>query len=359
MRGRIVRALAASRLRIGLVGLVGLAVVLGAAVGSGFLGTPAVEEVDNRFVGVDEESTTLETDLVVYNPNPFGVGGDLAVAYDVRMNGIEMASGGGQEIELGAGNTTLTFLTEMDNDRISAWWASHLQDDEETTVVVDAEVSSGVAGRTVAAPPVEHRIETNVSDAFDSTETRELEADREPLVQDPALYVNETRGDWGEVTETTTDVEMEFEVYNPQPYPIVIQEIRYDVAMNEITVGDGGTDQPQAIPPGETRTVEATTTIENGALDDWWVTHLERNQVTEMAVDFEFVVDFSETTDLADLQVALPVDTMTQPVETDVFGNKDQHPTGEEPEREDGDDADGERATDPAVLPAARSLPVV
>jgi hypothetical protein len=88
--------------------------------------------------------------------------------------------------------------------------------------------------------------------------------------------------------------------------------------MNGVPVGEGSTESAVVIPPGETRTIRTTARIDNAALDEWWVTHLERNQVTTLRLDFAARVDLQATT------VRVPLDplTYTETIETDLFGTK-------------------------------------
>ncbi|MEA5408813.1 hypothetical protein VB773_15400 [Haloarculaceae archaeon H-GB2-1] len=52
--------------------LAGLGVTVGGAFAAGVLGVPSVVAVENSFAGVSNETTTIETDLTVSNPNPVG-----------------------------------------------------------------------------------------------------------------------------------------------------------------------------------------------------------------------------------------------------------------------------------------------
>jgi LEA14-like dessication related protein len=138
------------------------------------------------------------------------------------------------------------------------------------------------------------------------------------VVSDPIVYVNRTNATWGEVTNATTRLDVTFVVYNPKPYPIGMTEIGYEVSMNDVTVGDGTTGRSVVIPPGETRTVETTTRIRNENLDEWWVSHLERNQVSELRMAFFAHLDLRTTT----VRVPLSGVTYTKTIETDIFGTK-------------------------------------
>ena len=314
--------------RLKTVGLlvVAVAAVAGGSVALGVLGTPSVASVDNHFAGVSNQTTTVATNLTVTNPNPVGVQlGGIGVNYTVSMNSVEMAQGDRQGVGIGTGNSTLAFSTEMQNDRIPPWWVTHIDNGETTTVGIDATVTSSTLGGRSGSVNQERTIETDLLSQFNSTETRPVEADQ-PLVSDPVLYINETRGAWDQenLTQSETPLNLAFDVYNPKPYPYTITKVGYTVRMNDVTVGEGETDRGYVLSPGQETTLEANTAIQNGNLDRWWVTHLQRNQRTDLYIDFYLVLEGGGE----QFRVDLDAIDYQQDIETDIFGNKAQYPTG-------------------------------
>ena len=304
---------------VGIVLLVGATV--GAAYATGLIGMPSVTGVDNRFAAVDEETTTIETDVGVRNPNFFAVGlGGVSVDYAVELNEIRLAEGRKEGVDLSTGNATLGFRTEMSNERIPPWWTAHIRDGETSPLVVHATVHSSTLGRSVELTPVDREVSTDLLSAFNSTETRPVNADK-PLVSDPVLYVNETSAQWGEVSADETPIEMDFVVYNPKTTPYVVDAIGYDITMNGLPVGDGEIEKGAAIPPKTERTVEVATVIRNEELDAWWVSHLRRDQVTDLEIEFYAKLDLG-----AAGTVRVPLDALTyeETMETDIFGNKNE-----------------------------------
>jgi LEA14-like dessication related protein len=349
---RVRSTLFGSRRRVAAVVLVAFVLVAGAAVALGVFGTPSVTGVENRFGGVNETATVVESNLTVTNPNPFGASaGGLTTDYVVEMNDIRMAQGTKTGVSLPAGQSDLPFTTLLANERIPAWWVSHIRGGEQTTLTVAADVHSSTVGASFDAPQVTRSVDTDLLSQFNSTEPRPVDADS-ALVSDPVLYVNETRASWGTVANETTELDLAFVVYNPKPYPVGMTQIGYDVSMNDVTLGEGRSQREVIIPPGETRTVETTTRIRNGNLDEWWVTHIERNQVSELRIDFSARLDLRATT----VEVPLSALTYTKTVETDIFGTKSDTaatPTGT-------DDGNGDGATEPPSTDAtetARSRP--
>lgn len=316
---RVAATLTASKVGTALVGLVVVAAAVGGAFALGVFGVPSVAAVNNSFGDVTDETTVVETDLVVSNPNPFGVGLDgVSIDYAVSMNDVEMARGGREGVSVAAGNSSIAFETDLDNEAIPPWWTSHVRNDERTTVAIDARVSSEFLGRGTNLSRT-REIETDLIGAFASEETRPVNADA-PLVDDPVLYVNETRGRWGTVTDAETPIAMEFDVYNPNLEPYVVTAIGYDVTMNGVEMGSGSTAEEYVVPSYGSETVELTAALRNERLDDWWVTHLDESvnghQVSDLRIEFYAVVELPDGE-----RVTVPLDALTheETVETDIF----------------------------------------
>ncbi|KTG10308.1 hypothetical protein AUR64_12080 [Haloprofundus marisrubri] len=303
-----------------------IAVVLVAAVAAlvvasafGYVGAPGVTEISNRIVAVDDETTTIETNITVRNPNPLGVSIDGAtIDYGVRMNEVAMASNRRTGLRIGRGNSTLSFRTEMRNERIPEWWVTHVRNDERTVLRVDADAGYRGVNATFEGPTVEREIRTDIVSGFNSTQTRPINASQ-PFVPDPILYVNETSAQWGEVNESATPIRTSFVVYNPQSVPVTVSELGYDIRMNGVRVGQGSTNREYVVGPKQTQRIDATAVIRNGRLDEWWVTHVRRGEVTTLTIDFSAAVRLP-----GDVRVDLPLEDVqySQTVRTDVFGSE-------------------------------------
>jgi LEA14-like dessication related protein len=308
------------------VALVALAALVAVGFLLGVFGIPELTSIDNEFGDVNESTTEIRTNVSVDNPNPIGLSlGGLRIDYTIGMNDVAMANGTKQGLSIGTGNSTLGFRTYLDNGKIPNWWYRHVDRGERTSVVVDADVSHSAFGSTSFQQT--ETIETDILSAIDSTETREINADR-PLVDDPILYLNETTGSFGDdVTPQRTPIGLDFTVYNPKVYPYAITEIGYTIEMNNVTVGNGSSGGDQVLAPRETSTIEANTAIRNQRLDRWWVTHLQNDEVTDLYIDFYVVVD-------PELPGAEPVRIDTEAfdyrttIETDMLGSSDSGGNG-------------------------------
>jgi LEA14-like dessication related protein len=319
------------RKAIGIVAVLVLvvAVVVGAGIATGTLGAPTVGGIDNRFGAVNGTATIIETDIRVDNPNPFGISlGGVSVDYAIAMNDVPMASGTKEGVSIRSGESTVSLRTRMENERIPDWWVTHVRNGERTTVRVNGTVDTSLVG-SVAVPPVERKVSTDIEGALDSGETRPINASQSP-VSNPVLYLNETSGSWGRVNDSATEIRMEFVVYNPKPHAVPVSELGYEMTMNDIAVGSGRSESTVVIDPGTTETVTTTTVMRNEKLDEWWVSHVENDQVTDLRIAFSARVDLSNAGRLGGEggTVEIPLDTVEHRFETDVFGNKNASEPG-------------------------------
>ncbi|WP_435358086.1 LEA type 2 family protein [Haloarchaeobius sp. DFWS5] len=334
-------ALFGSKRRIFGVGLLSLVVALVLVVSVLGVGLPSVSGVENRFDGANNTTTVIVSDLNVSNPNPIGSKFlDASAEYEVTMNGVAMANGTKERIDTPPGQSTVTMRTNLQNDRIPKWWVTHVRNDEQTTVRIDASLDSGLIDQSFPVTQTQN-VQTDMLSSFNSTETREVNANR-AFVSDPVLYVNETGAQWGNVTAEETPIVLDFYVYNPKPYPIPISEIGYDITMNDVSVGQGTNTKEHVLASGAVTQVRTVTTVDNDKLDDWWASHIQNNQVTQVRINFDAKVDVAGTS------FSVPMDRFTyeETIETDIFGTKDQPRSGGANESETttaaGDDGAGD-----------------
>jgi LEA14-like dessication related protein len=313
-------AVGKAKLAAGVVGVVVVSLI--GAVALGAVGAPTVEGVDNRFGNTTEETTIIHTDLLVNNPNPIDIQlGNTTINYTVRMNEVPIAAGSREGLDLEQGNSTLAFETAMDNEQIPPWWTTHIENDERTVININATVQTSIVGERQFDITQEREVETDLIGQFNSEETRPVTADDPPpVMSNPVLYVNRTSADWGTVTQERTPIDMEFLLYNPQTIPYAISDLGYEITMNGVPVGEGRTEGVATIPPGTSETVRTSADITNGNLDEWWVTHLQNDQRTQLRIEFYAVISGQEL--VSDIRVPLDELTYEETIETDIFGNK-------------------------------------
>lgn len=251
----------------------------------GVLGFPGVTDIQNGFGTVNDSTTVVETDITVNNPNPFALPvGGVGVDYSVTMNDIAFGEGQKDGIGLPAGESSFTLRTYLNNSKIPAWWVSHIRNDEQTAVEVSADISTGI-GYSMSQKPVDRTLRTDILGTFNTTEDQPVNANA-PFVEDPVVVIRQRNATFGEVSRSETPIEITFVVYNPKNVPIVLSELDYDMTMNDVDVGEGQTSETYVIEPKSTEQIETTARLKTTRLDEWWVSHLQNDQVTRLFIDF-------------------------------------------------------------------------
>ena len=311
------------RRRTGIVILVAVVLIVAAAAyGVLAVDRPQVESVDNDWGTVTNNRTEVETQIGVDNPLLLRVGDAAAdVSYTVSLNDIEFATGQKNRVRLGGDESTVSVSTWLDNDEIPEWWASHVANNETTTVRVEPDVVVNYAG--IRLPTEDwtrtRTVRTNLLEPLETNQSQQFRAYGQTL-----LVVNETDAHWGNVTANRTPIEASATVTNPTPIPVPITEIGYTIRLNGIVVGQGTAGEQTALQPDSTSTLEATAVINNSKLDEWWVTHVRNNETSNITVDFTATLEYG------DVQREFPLDFISynRTFETNLFGAADSNGNG-------------------------------
>jgi LEA14-like dessication related protein len=292
-------------------GLVVSAAGIGGALATGVLSPepPTVESVENEWGEITDERTSIQTHVVVNNPNRVGLPGVAGVSYDVAMNDVTVASGSSGGLSLSPGPNEVTLNTHIDNQKIPAWWASHINDGEQTTVSVRPSVNAGPLSKAV--PAEDRTFETDMLSSFSTDQPQSFEVGGRTFVT-----VEETSASWGEATANETPLQFTGTVTNPNDASVSFSQIGYEVSMNDVTVAEGTTDEGIEVGSNATETIRIDAALDNGKLDEWWVSHLRNDEQTTLDVQVYAVVE----TDDGDQRVPLPFMSQQVLVETDILG---------------------------------------
>jgi len=292
-------------------GLVVTTVGVGAALTTGVVSPepPTVESIDNEWGEVTDETTGVETRVVVNNPNGVGIPGVAGVSYDVAMNDITVASGSSGAVSLAPGENELTLRTDIDNRKIPEWWASHINSGEQTTVAIRPSVNAPLFSSEFSAQ--ERTFSTDLLASFDSESAESVEAGGQTL-----LTVEETDAAWGEATTNETPLRFSGTVTNPNGEPVEFGTIGYTVSMNDVTVAEGTTGERVEIGANATETIEINSVLDNRKLDEWWISHVRNGEQTTLAVEAFAEVE----TDDGTRRVPLSFLSKRVAFETDILG---------------------------------------
>lgn len=265
-------------------------VVSAAVLGVLALDRPRVTAVDNDWGTVTQDRTEIETQVVIKNPRLLEVSETVVnVEYTVALNTVEIAHGRKNTVQLSGKQNVITVSTWVNNDDIPEWWVTHINRNQTTTVRVDPTVAIKYAGVTLPVPSWTRTrtVKTNMLEPLQTNETRWFRSFGQTL-----LAVNKTNAHWGRAGIEQTPLIVSATVTNRLPNSIPITNIGYTIRMNGVRIGDGVTNQREVIPPNSTRTIETRAILDNSRLDEWWVTHLRRNETTELTVNFYATIEY-------------------------------------------------------------------
>ena len=118
-----------------------------------------------------------------------------------------------------------------------------------------------------------------------------------------APAVEDVNNSFGEVNDEETVIETDLIIDNPNPIGVAVggASVNYSVTMNEVHMATGGLDGI-AIDRGQSP-VPLNSSMENEGITDWWLSHVEADETTDVAIDatltterFDRDVDYTHTT---------------------------------------------------------------
>jgi LEA14-like dessication related protein len=273
---------------------VGAFLVVGLLVGGGYLylaggdlqvGAPTVESVETEFAAAGQESVALRTNVIVENPNERALPAPATLRYDAYLNDIRVASGSRSGVRVPPGRSTIEIGGEFDNGKMPAWWVTHVNGGERSELVVAPRVRvAGIVDERF--PNRTTTIETDLlgSLAGGNRSTVTL-ADRDVMV------VSNRTATWGTTDAERTSVTFAVDLENVHDRPVRLDGTAYRVEMNGVVVGNGTTDEGVVLDPGESGVFEAEAALDTPKMQAWWVTHVRRNQTTDLTVEVYGLVE--------------------------------------------------------------------
>jgi len=302
----------------GLPAVVGVVVLLSAA-SSGFLilggdlsvAAPTVESVESEFGNVTAAESEVQARVVVGNPNERGFPVPATVGYDVYLNEVRAAGGSTSVGGLAAGRTEIRVPGTFDNTKVPAWWVSHVNSGERTELTISPEIS--VAGvYSTSLPNRTTTVETDLLGPLAAGGTETVAVAGEDL-----LVVSNRSASWGEATTERTPVRFAADLRNVHDRPVELDGTEYRIEMNDVVVGEGTTDEGILLEPGESGTVIVNASLDTARMQDWWMTHLRRDETTTLSVEVYGVVEDGNERE----RVPLPAFDRELRFETDLLGD--------------------------------------
>ncbi len=249
---------------------------------------PVIKSITNSWGDITADSSEIKTDILVDNPNAFPIP-IKGVEYQIFMNDVRMGSGHsvGEASIPAKSEHTITILSKLDNNKIPEWWVTHISAGENS----DAKISGNIMF-DLKLTEYKYPIEQTIS----AVRTNILGGKRSYQVDETSMepQVRSIENSWDEVSDDFTEIRTKMIIYNPQLVPIYIERIKYEIYMNEIKMGSGLSEETTLLKPRSDAEISFDTKLENGKLDDWWVTHLKNGERTSLEIKSELVYTVAE-----------------------------------------------------------------
>ncbi|EMA40847.1 hypothetical protein [Halobiforma nitratireducens] len=278
--------------------------LLGGLYAVGAVGVPDAGLEDNAWGEVDDERIEVLTTVWIDNPNP-GTGiepDDLALEYDLALNGVHLASGSADDVAAPSGNTTADIRTDLRYGQLSDWWVSHVENDEVSTLEADVTAHADFDPGPLSGSP-------------SHTYVDEIETDLEPMIEDalaeqegeyslspvstgsgiqrdllePTLEIRDTDAEWGVVDDKRTELYLTYELYNPNAYPLATPALTGEMEFNDHLVAEWDAHDIElreathdtTIPPRSSREITFVAELDNDDVVEWFATHVDNEEVTD------------------------------------------------------------------------------
>ncbi|WP_415381230.1 LEA type 2 family protein [Halosimplex sp. TS25] len=277
---------------------------------------PQIGETSREWGAVDDETTEILTTVALNNTNDDAAVNELLsirAAQHTAVNGILVATGRQRTDGLTAGRSAFELTSTMNNSKVPAWWARHLNRGETSTVTTMPAVRADLGFSQFDVPVIDRRSE------FETDLLAGMGDDAETVTVDgrDALVVRSESVQWGEATPETAPIEVNATLENEQPEPVRVTEIRYRVALNDVVLANRTAPGSHTVDPGETEAVGFTMALDNRKMDEWWVGHVRRGETSNMTVTVTATVETRAGTETVRLDSLSRNTTVT----TDLLGD--------------------------------------
>ena len=247
---------------------------------------PELQSVDTEFGAVTDATTEVESRLVVYNPNEESLPGAAELTYTVRLNDVTMARGSKAGVGLDPGTNELNLTAALDNEKVPAWWVTHVNNGERTRLSITPGVSVTGVPLDSALPAQNQTITTDLLGTFSRAEPRAVTLNDRTL-----LVVSNQTARWGEADLERTPIVVTSHVENTHDAPVRLDGTEYRIEMNGVVVGTGTTNEGFVLEPGESTTYTVHPVIDTPRMRAWWVSHLQHEERTRLSVEVYGVVE--------------------------------------------------------------------
>lgn len=305
---------------IGLVIVAVIVVIVGYLLFTGGLGEPEIKNVSHQWGTVTQDSTEIRSTVIVHNPNPVGINVE-SIEFGVYADGLNLASGNASDIHLGSKkDSEVNVSTTLYHSKIPDLWYSHLNRGEHSTFKIEGEIKVDLEVETWTHPfKQEVEVSTDILAGLNTEEDVTYTFGHGYLPPMPVeLTLKSLTSTWGTITPESTEICHEAVIYNDEPYSIPITKIRAVTEFNGIEMAVTETYSPAFLIANSDTQVPFKTTLSNSKLADWWPTHINDGERTEIKTTIYAIIEAREPVGTMEFKMA----ELMSSLETDLLGTK-------------------------------------
>ena len=304
--------------------LIGGVIVMLVLAGSGYLAitsgavpkpSAGVQDLGD-WGSVTDQHTEVITTFWTTNPYPVDLttGNALHARYTLSLNGVTVASGTRDKVDLPRGNTKHTQSTYIQNNRLKHWWVKFIKANEtiHATAHGNIRITTPIKNWSYQTSKTHTQFENqspildSLSHATERTEGKYIHTRRVdvgPIHRSVIVgaEVQDARATWGRVNQNRTTMLVRFRIHNPsKTVPLIVEPtgLRMKAAVNGVTmfhsgggVASANSTKQKLLLPGETREVIIPVSMDNDKVDDWFRSHVRNGERSTIAVHTQLVID--------------------------------------------------------------------
>lgn len=264
---------------------------------------------------IENDSVEIISTIWIFNPNKKGVniGEELSIDYSVDLNGIQVARGQKKGFDIDPGNNTVNIPTILLTRQIQPFWVSYIKNNETMnyTIQSNANIKASISSYSISLPtqkgilfenqtPIITALD-NTASSIEGTYTQNL-----PFIDRQVGYeIKNGDARWGEKTENTTYIFLNFSIHNSGdiPIPVSSDSLKARISMNNIelfrSIGDNfgfqNINRDLLVFPGQTRNISYVLSMNNQNIEDWFITHIRNQEKSSVYVELYFVFSLDRT----------------------------------------------------------------
>ena len=293
------------------------------------LRAPELRNVSLEWGEVASATTEVLGTLTIYNPNSVSLPIE-GITCDIKMDGIKVGSAETIDLQIvKEAEFPVNVVAKIDNVKMPGFWAEHVRRDEKSIAEIEIHIAFNLQGVRFTIPyTLKQSIETDILSYLNEAEPVSFEEKVDvPILGEKTAFkisLNRLSGAWGTATSQASEIELVANVYNDNPYPLLIPKIECFVESNGMNIGLGETGLVNAMLPKSEKDIEIAANIDTSLMDEWFVRHIQQGEKSTFGIrilmTFGLPEEILEMIGLEDLTITLWEDTYE--FETDILGNK-------------------------------------